>query len=150
MGRYSGVKDAKYTERGAYILPGEYLLRVKCCKDGETRPPKKEAYFLVEFDILRSSNSQRPANTEATWFVKLTTEPAMGNIKKFISVASGTDMGDVDEAGCEMVVSAENPLAGTIVRCSATEIETKSGNPFTLCKWYEASAEETAEFADAA
>jgi hypothetical protein len=133
MGRFSRIKEARYSEGGVYVLPGVYMFEILACKAGETR--SGVPFFVVELKILESNNDDRPVGSECSWFVGLDKEPALGNIKQFVSAATGSPLDEVDEEAVELIVSKDNPLAGHVIHASAINIKTKKGGDFTRVKW---------------
>jgi len=133
MGVFGGIDKAKYSEGGIYLLPGVYRLRVDAVKHIKTRTGKEA--FVVEFCVLESSNAQRLPGSSVSWMVTFDKEPALGNVKQFVSTAANCEFDQVTEAVCEAVVSEKNPLKGANVRCSAVEIMTKANRPFTKVKF---------------
>lgn len=138
MGMFGGIKGAKYSEGGIYVLDGVYRFRIDAIKCIKTRTAK-DAY-VVELHILESSNEQRLPGSNCTWMVTLDKEPALGNIKQFLEIAvPGLDFNAIDattaEAAVEQTFHESNPLKGRIVRATANEIKTKAGRPFTKVKF---------------
>ncbi len=134
MGLFSRISEANYSEGGNYLKPGVYRLETTKVISKKLRTGK-DAY-IVEFRVLESDNPDHRVGSEVTWMVTLDKEPAMGNIKQYIATACGTtDLSGVDEATAELTVSEEQPLTGKVVRCSAVNITTKAGRPFTKCKF---------------
>lgn len=129
MGLFSGIKDAKVSRGGVYLEPGVYTARVEACKSGVTR--KGAGFFVVEMTVLESNNPKFTKGSSVSWMVVLDKEPSLGNIKHFAAIATNTPEDEIDEAGIELIVSAENPLRGTILEISATNIKTKAGGDFT-------------------
>jgi hypothetical protein len=129
VGLFRGVEEAKFNEGGIWFLDGNYLVKVDVVKVGETR--KKVDFFVVEHTICWSDNPQRKKGTQCSWMATADKDAFLGNVKHFCSVASETPMDEVTEEGIEMIVSEENPLAGTILRVQATTIKTKAGGDFT-------------------
>jgi hypothetical protein len=155
MGLFGGIKDAKYSEGGVYIVPGVYRLQVVACKQIRTRTQKDA--FVAEFKVLESSTPERPPGSAVSWMLTFDKEPAMGNLKQFLGVAlkhinPAVTEDQIDESVCEYVVSAANPLGGiaanpaavpptpaitpVIVRCSAANTKTKANRDFTKCKFF--------------
>lgn len=135
MGVFGGIKEAKYSEGGVYLKPGVYRLQITACKYLHTRTGKDA--FVVEMKVLESTNAERQPGSTCSWMVTLDKEPAMGNIKQFLMCAVPCAESDIDEKVVEYVVQeSANPLAGKIVRCSATDIMTKANRPFTKCKFF--------------
>jgi hypothetical protein len=58
-------------------------------------------------------------------------ETALGNIKQCVAALFGVDEAQVDEAGVEAIVSAENPSKGARVKATASNIKTRAQKDFT-------------------
>ena len=143
MGLFTGIDKASYSENGVFFVPGNYVVEVLKLKAGTTR--KKIDFFLAECRILQSSNPERPVGSKATWFVSIIPDTsALGSIKNFIAIANDVDEKDVDDLSAEMVVSDAQPIAGTFLRATATNLKTRAGNDFTKVSWekYTGSVEE--------
>jgi len=140
MGRFSKIKDVKSQGGGIYFLPGKYAVECRANKTGETREGRP--FFVAEFTILESSNPERPVGTSVSFMVMLDKyiETALGNIKGYVAALFDIPEAEVDEAGVEQLVAAENPGAGLKVRAVASNTKTKKGDPFTKVEWapYEA------------
>jgi len=142
MGIFGNIGNAKYSDGGVYVLPGVYRCEILKCVYMKTR--KGQDAFIVELKVLESTNKDRLPGSTMSWMVTLDKEPALGNIKQFLSEACETNMDAITEQVVEACI-AENgpqpqPLAGRMVRCSATEITTKANRPFTKVKWIRDSA----------
>jgi hypothetical protein len=131
MGLFGKIKDAKSNGGGIYFLPGTYALECRVCKTGKTREDRP--FFVAEFTILESTNSERPVGTSVALMVMLDKymETALGNIKGFVAALFDCPEEEVDEAGVEKLISAENPGAGVKVRATASNTKTKKGSDFT-------------------
>lgn len=126
---------------GTYVEPGAFIVDTDLHKRGVSRKGKK--YFLVEMDIIASSNPKRPAGTRMTWQVNIPElvdgkyeNPALGNVKKYVATVMKRDMKEVTGQVLDLVTSPAQPLKGKRMRISATEIELKNGNPFTAVEWF--------------
>ena len=133
MGIFATVADSKPTVGGKYFLPGNYLVEIQRCKEGETR--KKIPFFVVECKIIQSDNPDMKVGTDCSWLVMMDKDAAPGNIKAFVMAAAGVEEDEVDEAGCEEICSERQPLAGTKMRVEAYNKPTKAGMPFTRLNW---------------
>jgi hypothetical protein len=133
MGIFSGVREAKVTEGGRYIEPGNYIVEIQRCKEGETR--KKVEFFVAECRILESDNSNMKPGEEASWMVTADKDATVGNLKHFAMATTGCTEDEVDEAGLKEIVSERNPLAGLKMRVYAYNKPTQAGKPFTRVKW---------------
>lgn len=155
MGIFGGIKEARYSEGGVYLLPGVYRLQVVVCKQLRTRTQKDAV--VVEFKVLESSTPERPVGSSVSWMLTFDKEPAMGNFKQFLGVAlkwinpaATEDM--IDESVCEYASGPANPLGGiaanptatpptpaitpVIIRCSAANTKTKANRDFTKVKYF--------------
>lgn len=141
MGVFDNIGGAQYFEGGKYISPGLYKAKIVKVKQAATR--QKRPFYVVELNILESSNlKDHPIGSDASWMVMLDQDAALGNIKHFISVASDTPIDDVQSADAEDSCSEANPLGGTEIRLTATNIKTKSSGytkDFTKVKFMSAS-----------
>jgi len=133
MGMFATIKEAKVSQGSVYLKPGVYKTKINACKSGKTRAGI--GFFVVELEAIESSNPDLPPGSACSWMVTLDKEPALGNIKSFLSIATDTPEEQIDEAGVELVCSAANPLKGTLLKCSAINIKTKAGKDFTKCNW---------------
>lgn len=120
---------------GVYIIPGRYTAKIVSCKKDKGQVDMVE-YFLVELDVTESNNPAQPVGTRVSWMMKESWLPAASNIASFIAVASQEPVETIDEAGLLHIVSAENPLAGTLITYSASNILTKGKqSDFTKVTW---------------
>jgi hypothetical protein len=133
MGMFGKINEARYSEGGIYVLPGVFRFEIQKCKSGHTRA--QVPFFVAELAVLESNNPERPVGSSCSYMVTLDKEPALGNIRHFCAVACGSDIEEVGEAEVEAIVAENNPLAGVKIRCSAVNITTKKGQPFTKCKF---------------
>lgn len=138
MGIFGGIKDAQYSDGGVYILPG--VFRVKITKVLYKKTRKGQDAFIVEMEVVESTRQDRPVGSTMSWMVTLDKEPALGNIKQFLAETAEADMSAITEEVVEAAISAAQPFANRFVRCSANEITTKAGRPFTKVKWIRDSA----------
>lgn len=133
MGMFKGVESARVPEGGVYFQPGVYLAKVLACKGFSNR--RQIGTFVVECELLESSEPSLPAGSLVSQVITLDKESALGNIKGFIAAAMNDRAENVTEEMCDMVASAGNPLKGTVLRVSASNIKTKAGKDFTKLTW---------------
>lgn len=145
MGLYGGVQDAKYSEGGAYIDQGVFLLEIQALKTIKKRDGK--GAFVAEFKAIETGGGSnwKPGS----FFSWMTSENDnfLGNVKNFAAVASACYQGidDVDDTTITeevlLALTAEtgdnpNPFKGVKIRCSAVTIPTKKKDgKFTKCRW---------------
>lgn len=133
MGMFKGVEQARVSEGGVYFKPGVYLAKVLACKGFQNR--QQIGTFVIECELIESSEPTLPPGTLVSQVIMLNKEPALGNIKGFIATAMNDKVENVTEEMCDMVASPGNPLKGTVLRVSAANIKTKAGAPFTKITW---------------
>lgn len=131
MGLFGKIKDAKSNGGGVFFLPGSYELECRANKTGTTREGRP--FFVAEFTILASTNPERPVGTSVSFMVMLDKflETALGNVKGYVAALFDIPEVEVDEAGVEQLVAADNPGAGLKVRATASNTKTKKGGDFT-------------------
>lgn len=154
MGTFSGVDKARFNEGGIYFLPAtvtvggkeeyapaNYLVLVDAVKLFKDRKDAK--MFIVETTILYSEVATRKPGTTCSWVVPESWETFLGNVKHFAAIANDIDPSEVDEAGLEMIVSAENPVQGTLLALTASNIVTKvKKSNFTKIVWRQPTDED--------
>jgi len=147
MGAFSGLKEARSTQGGLYLKPGNYTVQVQKVKMQKSQVGNRE-FFIAELKVVDSDNEEMKANSEPSWLVELPgkyPELALGNVKAFLHAAFSSmaeaegeeapDEEDIDEAMATLAVSEDNPLAGVFMSAKAFQKETKSGGEFTRVKW---------------
>ena len=137
MGIFGKISEAKFSDGGVYLEPGVYRLKIRSCKQIRARAGFDA--LVVEFEVVESTNQSRLPGSICSWMVKIDPaylETALGNIKQFMSAASGLPMEQITEAAAEICVSDKQPLANRYVRASATNIKTKRGSDFTKVKFF--------------
>jgi hypothetical protein len=83
---WEGVADAKATvyERGVELGEGDYVAKIRTCKNIATQ--RHGDAFIVEFDVMKSTNSQYPVGTMGKWYRSLVDKPrAQPELKKFFA-----------------------------------------------------------------
>jgi hypothetical protein len=150
MGLFSKIKEAKSTQGGEYIRPGNYLFQVQRVKVQESQVGSR-TFFLAELRTIESEavdDDTKPnaVNTDCTYIVELTgdyPDMALGNVKAFLKEAysslvapeEGPADEDIDEEMADDAIGEENPLAGVFLSCKAFNKPTRKGNDFTRVKW---------------
>jgi hypothetical protein len=141
MGNWmSKVKGSRSSEGGIYVEPGAYVCEVTKVKAGQTRAGVDN--FIVELLIQESNNPNRKPGTLMDWYVDLSKEPALGNVKHFVMVATSCTEEEISEEVITMICSEANPLKGTVLRVAASNIKTKAGRDFTKVKFLNVDATE--------
>lgn len=131
---FDSIANADVSERSVYFDPGVYpLLALDVMKMTESR--KGDLFFIAELEILDSSVPSRPTGSRATWMCNFRHDATPGNIRDFISKLNGVSPEEVTKKSIKMACSEKNPCNGMLIRLEATQIETRSGNPFTRHDW---------------
>jgi hypothetical protein len=146
MGMFTGVKEAKYSEGGAFFDDGDFLVRIDKVKVGKNR--KKKGFFVVETTILEADpTSTYKKGDFCSWMVMEEWETFLGNVKHFCAIATEIEMSEVDEAGIELVVSEENPVGGTLLRNHSQILKREGKSDFTKVVWKPATPEDLKKWA---
>ena len=149
MGRFTGIENAKVTERLQNLSIGQYVLQVDAVKVVESRG--KGDMFISEFTVLSSKGEgANPEGSRVSTIIPLRLDMALPNIKAFVAALTGEDLKAVTEKMVDTLVSAKNPAKGTVVRADAFEIQKKDGSPFTKVAFMHVTPDEAAKLAASA
>jgi hypothetical protein len=143
---WAGLKDAQTFDRGTFLKPGSYTLKITNCLTKNT--VKSGEAFIVEFEVLETTDPVNHAvGTKASWFQKLANVPvAFGAIKEFLAAVYGYDlrtmkarfeaeMGPQIEAYAAAASDGRNFLAGQIVKVQTEQTKTQKQVDFTRHNW---------------
>jgi hypothetical protein len=139
---FAGLKDAKTYDRGTFLKPGIYTLKVKRAVFKRTR--KNYDAFILEFEVVSAKGvDTNLTGTSASWFQSLAdTDIGFGSLKAFAAAVTGADVKDpafVDEVeGFLSGVVEDGALNGKILPCEVVLVDTRAGGKFSLHKWGEA------------
>jgi hypothetical protein len=142
----NGFSDVQVNSGGVYLQPGQYKLKVRKVK--VDRAQAGFPYFLMEFEVLESSNPGIAEGSFASWMATLKNETHkatfFSNVKGAVlaavqSSAPETQAEQITEQVIAHVCSDLQPLTGAELRAQASEITTKSGNPFTKVAFFSAA-----------
>lgn len=135
MGLFEGIENAESGSRVYISDTGNFVLEILKCSAGISKF-KEERFFGVDFNVVESTNPKYPAGSRVSWYVGLRKDtPALSNVKDFAATAAGVPSKEVDAASIEMIVSDEQPLAGTKVKLATVLKKTKAGKDFTVHQW---------------
>ncbi len=144
---WSGLKDAQTFDRGTYLKPGAYTLKIVNCLTKQTQ--KSGEGFIVEFEVLESSCPDHPVGSKASWFQSLkNVQVAFGAIKEFLAAVYGyplntapgkakfeAEMSPNIEAYAAAASDGRNHLAGQIVKVQTEQVKTQKQTDFTRHTW---------------
>jgi len=146
MGRYSGVTEARESEKLPRLPKGNYVVEVTSVKDGYA-PATDVEYFAADLKVLEVIDSEEsvPVGGLYSFFVKLnagTMRPTnLGRAKSFVRLAMSNLLGhevsddEIQESHMEDAAGPDQPLTGARLNCLSYEITTKAGKPFGLYKF---------------
>lgn len=134
---FRGLKDAPIYGAGAYMLAGLHTVEIGEIK--LTKSIKKIGnpdMLIVECLIIESSNPDMVPGSKRTWIVNFAHQPALGNIKQFVTAAYNCEEDEVDDELAASITDPSQPCRGKILKCQGTTILTKEKKqPFTKCEW---------------
>jgi hypothetical protein len=145
MGLFADIKGKTGTEGGNYFVPGNFVVRIEKCKQGETRSNKP--FFAAECRILESDAEELKVGSSASFFVLFDEFPelSLGNVADFMNAAMASyfvqnkmdppEDFEVDEEIAEEISGEENILAGTLISVEAFNKKTRANKDFTRYKW---------------
>ena len=144
MGMFGGIKEARYTDGGSYVLEGVHRLEVIGCKKFTTKGGIPS--FIVEFKVLESTNAKMTPGLLCSHMIQVM--PAfpsvgLGNISQFLQIALTTPEKTVgpdditEEVGEYASDEKANPLKGKIVRAFGVQTTSKIKKAeFTKIKYF--------------
>lgn len=166
--RFKGA-NTKFSERGEYLIPimreekqkdeksgiektvlvydspANYTLKIKRCIWKTARPPKKDEWYLVEFEVVKSNNPRVPVGALRTWMQGMDNDAGPTAVTDFMFAALGFDrrnaaeLAEIKKLDVEGKIPAmlaetledptdpacKNALAGFFVDVEVKEIITK-------------------------
>lgn len=151
MSIYDGIDDPNIPIGGArlYFETGRYIVQIDNCKETSADGFRGYPSFIVECEVLQSTNPKRPPGCCPGWVQpikqdKKQRDKALANIKQFWSAILGwPDLIDPSTGQlqklkdlCEHATSQANPLAGIKLGLVASGKKLYDGGDFTLHEWY--------------
>lgn len=148
-----GSKETKLV----YDCPANYEVKIRRCKYQTARPPKKDEWYIAEFEVLKSSNPRIAVGALRAWMQAMDNDAAGAATTDFMFAALGLDrrvaseLAEIKKLDAEGVLPAmladtlddptdpencHNALEGKIVCVEVQEIITKGkGQPFNRHTW---------------
>ncbi len=141
------IKNAKSTEGGLYLPPGNFVVQISKCKMIKTMEGADA--FIAEFSVIESDVEKMKVGEQPSYYVGFGKFPtlSLGNIVDFmraglasLAEAHGEEHPpiseiEVNEDVAEAITGTENILAGTYLAVYAFNKKTKDGGDFTRMKW---------------
>lgn len=135
MSKYAGIEDARISGGYSYFEEGRYKVKIVEVKEKETRT--KGDAFIIECEVLESSVPEViPVGAIRSQYINMTVEPALGNIKQFMSACMACEPEEISAADVEDAVSENQPLVDMVLDLVCTKGKTqKEKKDFTFHKW---------------
>lgn len=143
---WAGLRNAQVFERGNYLGVGVYDARVIRCLVKQTQ--RSGLGFIVEVEILTSTNMSHQPGTTATWFQSMKNQAtAFSAIKEFVVALHGynakqdeakikNDLEPYIEQLIDNATGQNNSFAGKCIHLETFMIKTREkGNDFTVHRW---------------
>lgn len=134
MGLFSKIGSVSSNGGGVYFHTG-FVGVVECREVKMIKARTGKDMFVSEFTVLESNMLDKHAiGSRVSYLVTLDPaylETALGNVKGLAAALFGIAEANVDEAGVEAMIAADNPCQGRQVRAIASNIKTKKGSDFT-------------------
>ncbi len=140
MGEWDDIGSAAISASGPKFNPGHsYLFEVAGVKFANLHHGQT---FIVETVVHESDDPLLPPGTRPSWTANMKHKPTKGNILCFTGALLGVDPSNepllrrsVNGQHIEQILSAAQPAKGMFARATASQIETKSENDFTVVKF---------------
>lgn len=122
---------------GVYLLPGSYDLEIVATKLIKSSNPSQNGavMFVVESKIVASTVPERPVGSSVSWICNFRHPSAKSSVRGFMARALGVAHEAVTDDVARGLVSAAQPLEGTLMRAIATQVPTRAGKEFTKVSW---------------
>lgn len=146
MGIWDNLPGAEVYDRGVFLKPGTYTLRIKNAVDKNTR--KSGRALILEFEVLESSNHEHMVGTSVTWFQSLKDmNVALGAVKEFCAAVYQKDLRNPAEkkefettiapalSGVMERATSQNSLQNQVVKVEVTMVKTQKGTDFSRHTW---------------
>ena len=125
-----------------WIPPGNYELEIASVRDGKADQGHGSPYFVVDFEVLKSDNSEIDAGTIVTWMTKRNKfeKYFLEDVQNFLVAANNCKPHEITKEVVAQCTSIEQPLVGEVVTAKAfSQVAQKSGKEFTIVR-YKAAA----------
>ena len=142
-GLWSGLGNATVFENGTYFTAGIYDVEIVRCVSKHTQ--KSGLGFIVETEVLSSSNLENPVGTKRTWYQSMKNlNVGFGAVAAFLLAAFDlnntaerkTDFFPYLESFIRRVDGPENILSGFFLHLECTMIKTREKqSDFTRHDW---------------
>lgn len=144
MGMFGGIKEARYTDGGSYVLEGTHRLEVLGCKKFTTKGGIPA--FIIEFKVLESNNPKMTPGLICSHMIQIMAafpSVGLGNISQFLQTAltkpdKVVGPEEITEEVCEFAADEKaNPLKGTVVRAfGVQQLSKQKKQEFTKIKYF--------------
>lgn len=133
MGLWAGLNAATVFENGVYFGTGIFDVEIVRCLSKQTQ--KSGLAFIVECEVLTSTNPEHPAGSKRTWFQSMkNTNVGFGAVAGFLLAVFGLENNTARkqdffpylELFMGRVTGPENVLSGVVVHVECTMIKTQA------------------------
>lgn len=115
--------------RAEFAQPGTYNVRINSVNSKTSR--KGQEYIEIAMQVVNTIDGSMTEGSECVHFFWRQHDSFLGSIKKFIMAATGCSAEEVTKDACELVISEEQPLSGTVIEAVFAVVDTRSGGKFT-------------------
>lgn len=135
MGMFDGIEKVSSSQSGAWLLPGQHLLKIHALKNPDNL--RSGRCFIAEMEVVESTNPEYTKGQSVSWIRNVTKhkEMALADIKAFLAALAGCEETEIDNKGADAAVSEKQPFAGALIKCEAFNKPTKDGGTFTRTLW---------------
>lgn len=115
--REEQVKDEKTGQvatKLVYDSPANYTLKIKRCIWKTARPPKKDEWYLVEFEVVKSNNPRVPVGALRTWMQGMDNDAGPTAVTDFMFAALGYDRRNAQELAEIKRLDKEEKIPGML------------------------------------
>lgn len=144
MGIFSNIgKTQAARPKGQFFTAGQYDVSVVSARHVKSKVGTDE-FFVVDFDVVSSTNPALPPGTPTTWMSKLTgkyPDMALADIKAFLMAATGSSEEDVDEDVINEAIAGDGTaLADSKLKLIVEDVKTRAGLSFSKHNFFAAPA----------
>lgn len=135
---FTGIERAKARVDANYIGVGRYWLKLNNCKAEMTQ--RSGGAFINEFTVVKVLDAHggpghRLLESVTHMIMAKQIDTFLPNVKAFLACAMSIDQSLIEQQHAQMVVQANQPLAGMVFDVEGRLVTTKKGHPFTAISY---------------
>ena len=142
MSMYSGIQEVKQPRRSQeetkWIQPGKFELEVTRVADGKADQGVGSPFFVVEFEVLESSNPEISKGDTVSWMTmrKKFEKYFLADVSNFIAAATNSHPHEVTPEVVEECTGDSQPLVGVVLSANAYNKQSQNtGKDFTVVNY---------------